>query len=149
VELHQNKSRSFFCAQQKYSFLVKLLSLERRFIETSNLLEKGLIQNKFLWQSETSPKLITLFFTKQKSGVERRTNNRIYWRVRANFRILEKIIIYVVNIHTMTKEMAVIYEHGVFKPLKTVDCSKSAKMWIRIDKRSQRCERRVYRKRGV
>jgi hypothetical protein len=48
VELHQKQLRSFF-AQQKYSFLVKLLSLERRFIETSNLFKKGLIQKTSLF----------------------------------------------------------------------------------------------------
>jgi hypothetical protein len=39
VELHQKQLRSFFFAQQNNPFLVKLLSLERRF---------GLIQNKFI-----------------------------------------------------------------------------------------------------
>ena len=49
----------------------------------------------------------------------------------------------------MTKEIAVIYEHWMFKPLKMVDYPESAKMWIRIDKRYQRCERHVYRKKGM
>jgi hypothetical protein len=69
VELHQNKSRSFFCAQQKYSFLVKLLSLERRFIETSNLLEKGLIQKTVY--------LVKWNFTKSNCVVFLRSKNNL------------------------------------------------------------------------
>lgn len=70
-------------------------------------------------------------------------------KFRVNLRIREKISSYVVNIHIMTKEIEVIYEHGVFKPQETVDYPESVKMRIRIDNGYQRCERHIYRKRGV
>jgi hypothetical protein len=54
VKWNFTKSKYPVFAKQNNPFLVKLLSLERRFIETSNLLEKGLIQKYVL--------LVKLFF---------------------------------------------------------------------------------------